>query len=74
MRGKRLRRLAKRKALRIRWNAWKRFVKRRHEREMEEYSSELDKKITRLVELNNLITAHNTVRIFLLKLLDNHLF
>lgn len=37
-------------------------MKRRNEREMEEYSSVLDQKINRLVELNNLITTHSRVR------------
>jgi hypothetical protein len=59
IRGKRLRKLARRKGLRYRWNAWRTFLKCRKEREMDDYSNELDKKINRLVELNNLITNHS---------------
>jgi hypothetical protein len=64
-RGRRLKKLARKKGLRYRWTRWRLFMKKREEREMEDYSNELDKKIQKLVELNNLIanqTIQNTVR------------
>jgi hypothetical protein len=65
LRGKRLRRLAKRKGLRYRFKIWKRFVKSKHDRNIEDYSVELDRKIAKLIQLNNMITNQDKVSFFI---------
>jgi hypothetical protein len=63
VRGKRLRKVARRRGLQYRWNNWRKFVKRRTERELEDYSHELDKKIQKLVELNNIIANQSSATV-----------
>lgn len=70
VRGRRLRKIAKRRGLRYRWNLWRKFVTKRQERELEEYSNELDQKIHRLVELNNLIATQSQNMVIFLFLLS----
>lgn len=58
---KRLRHIGVWRGVRYRWKVWRDYVKDRTQRQMEEYETELDRKIQRLQELNTLITEHNTV-------------
>lgn len=63
---KRLRHIGLWRGIRYRWKVWRDYVKDRTHREMEEYETELDRKIERLQELNHLITEHNAVSLFFL--------
>jgi hypothetical protein len=58
-----LRRLADRKYLAFRFTQWSRFTKCRKLLEMEEYAAEIDKKLHKMVDLYNIVSGHNAVRL-----------